>query len=202
MHEFIIELAPKIWILILIPIVSLSSLYAEDFSETTFNSGWIIFSSEKTNSSGNEISTSGFKPDEYYKTNLPKTVFAALVENGVYKNPYFGNNLLNISKEPFQKPWWYRKEFYIDELQNINYQLTLEGVNYKADLWINGKEVAGSDKIEGVFGRFNFDITNYILKEKTLSPSRYFPRNGETLLSGSLIGIPLRPIITWGSGEG
>ncbi len=175
MQEFIIELTPKIWILIPFLIISLSSLNAESSSETSFEKDWTIFSSEKTNSIGSKISTPGFKINGSYQTDIPKTVFAALVENGVYQNPYFGENLSGISKEPFQKPWWYKKEFNIDETINIDYQLTLEGVNYKADLWINGRKVAGYDKIEGVFGRFNFDITPYIIKGNNAVAIEIFP---------------------------
>ena len=60
-------------------------------------------------------------------------------------------------------------------LPENNYQITLEGVNYKADLWINGEKAAGNDKIEGVFGRFNFDISKYIVKGKNVIAIEVFP---------------------------
>ncbi len=172
MQQFIIELVPRIFFLFLI---SFSSIFGENIPGSSFESNWTIFSSEKTNSTGKEISASGFIVSESYKTNIPKTVFAALVENGVYKNPLYGENLLNISKRPFQVPWWYRKEFDINEVTGDNYQITLEGVNYKADLWINGEKAAGNDKIEGVFGRFNFDISKYIVKGKNVIAIEVFP---------------------------
>ena len=129
MQEFIIELFQKIWLIIPFLIICMSSLNAKDFSETSFSKGWIIFSSGKTNNNGSEISSPDFKADESYRTNIPKTVFAALVEDGVYQNPYYGENLLNIPKEQFEQPWWYRKEFNIDEEgENINYQLNISRV--------------------------------------------------------------------------
>ncbi len=174
MHEFLIELLLKIWVTI--PFLFFAStLNAKTFSESSFSKNWIIFSSENTNESGSKISKTGFKISESYKTDIPKTVFAALVDNGVYQNPYYGENLLKFSKEPFQKPWWYRKEFDIEEINNVNYKLTLEGINYKADLWINGKKVAGTDKIEGAFGRFNFNVTKYMKNGKNVIAIEAFP---------------------------
>ncbi len=144
--------------------------------ESTFNKDWTIFSSEKASGNDSLISSPNFKLKDSYKTDIPKTVLATLVDNGIYQNPYFGENLLNIPTEQFQHPWWYRKEFNIDEVGgNINYQLTLEGINYKADLWLNGIKVAGNDKIEGVFGRFSFDLTNYIVKGKNVIAIKVFP---------------------------
>jgi exo-1,4-beta-D-glucosaminidase len=175
MQEFIIEIFSKIRLIIPFLVICMSSINAESNLESSFSKGWVIFSSEKINSDGEQISTIRFKADESYKTDIPKTIFAALVDNGVYQNPYYGENLLNISQKPFQKPWWYRKEFNIDEIDNANYQITLEGVNYKANLWINGRKVAGNDKIEGVFGRFNFDITKYINKGENVIAIEVFP---------------------------
>jgi len=135
MQEFIIEATSKIYLLILVFIISHLSINAENLPETSLNKDWILFSSEKTNAEGSIISTSDFKLNDFYKTDIPKTVLAALVENGVYRNPYFGKNLLSIPEEQFHKPWWYRKEFNIDQIgKNDNYQLTLEGINYKAEL--------------------------------------------------------------------
>ena len=116
MQQFIIEIAHRIFFLIPLLLLSFSSINGENIPESRFESDWIIFSSEKTNSTGKEISAPGFKVSESFRTDIPKTVFAALVENGVYKNPLYGENLLNISKEPFQVPWWYRKEFDINEV--------------------------------------------------------------------------------------
>ncbi len=174
MKKFIIE-SPLKLLLLSSMLLNIPTLNAKDISETSFSSNWVIFSSEKTNSGGKEISSPGFKTNESYNTNVPKTIFAALVESGVYKDPYFGENLLKISREPFQQPWWYRKEFEISDIKNVNYQLTLEGVNYKADLWMNGKKVAGNEKIEGVFGRFTFNITDYIVNGKNVIAIEVFP---------------------------
>ena len=83
------------------------ALNAGDFSSVNMNTGWVIFSSQNITAAGNTISKPGFLLSNSYKTDIPKTVLAALVENGIYKDPYFGMNLSKIPKEPFQFPWWY-----------------------------------------------------------------------------------------------
>src|ERR1039457_1725371 len=152
------------------------AINAEDIYSENLNNGWIIFSSQKTDAAGSAISKPGFILNNSYKTDIPKTILAALVENGVYKDPYTGLNLSKISQEPFQYPWWYRKEFNIKETgKKNNFLLTLEGINYKADLWLNGEKVAGNDIIEGPFGIFTFDISKYIVTEKNVIAIEIFP---------------------------
>ena len=149
---------------------------AKDIYSVKLDKGWIVFSSQKVDVAGSTISKPGFILNNSYKTDIPKTILAALVENGVYKDPYVGVNLSKISQEPFQYPWWYRKEFNINETgKKNNYRLTLEGINYKADLWLNGEKVAGNDSIEGPFGIFTFDVTKYIVTGKNVIAIEIFP---------------------------
>src|SRR5215470_10022617 len=63
---------------------------------TVLRDGWKIQSSAQVSGGGEQISTIGFSTAGWYSTSVPKTVFAALVENGVYKDPYFGMNLRSI----------------------------------------------------------------------------------------------------------
>ena len=39
--------------------------------------------------------------------------------------------------------------------------LTLHGINYRADVWVNGHLVANKDSLVGMFRRFKLDITDY-----------------------------------------
>jgi exo-1,4-beta-D-glucosaminidase len=167
---------------------------AEDTHIENLNKSWIIFSSQQTNAAGSVISKPGFIQNNSYKTDIPKTILAALVENGVYKDPYTGMNLSKISQEPFQHSWWYRKEFNINEAgRKNNYLLTLEGINYKADLWLNGEKAAGNDSIEGPFGIYTFDITKYIVKGKNVIAIEVFPPKPGDLAIGFVDWNPSPP---------
>src|SRR5215470_3602392 len=147
---------------------------------TVLRDGWKIQSSAKISGGGEQISTVGFSTEGWYSTSVPKTVFAALVENGVYKNPYFGMNLRSIpgidykvggqfaneemsASSPYAVSWWYRKEFEVplsDKYKRV--WLAFRGINYRADLWINGKKLAGSDAVAGAFRRYEFDVTDFV----------------------------------------
>ena len=149
-------------------------------TETVLRDGWEVQSSAKVLAGGDAISTVGFSTAGWYPTAVPQTVFAVLVENGVYKNPYYGMNLRSIpgveykiggqfanedipADSPYSVPWWYRKEFLVpasDKGKQI--WLAFRGINYRGSIWINGKKLAGPDEIAGAFRRYEFNVTNFV----------------------------------------
>ncbi len=149
-------------------------------SGTFLRDGWKIQSSARVSAGGDQISTVGFSTEGWYPASVPKTVFAALVEDGVYKDPYFGMNLRSIpgvdykiggqfaneemsANSPYATPWWYRKEFEVpaaDKGKRI--WLAFRGINYRANIWINGKKLAGSDTVAGALRRYEFDVTGFV----------------------------------------
>jgi len=148
--------------------------------EITLREGWAVQSSAKVSASGETVSTTAYDTSSWYKTSAPNTVFAVLVENGVYKNPYFGMNLRAVpgmsykigsefanqempGDSPYAVPWWYRDEFEVPApFKGKTVWLAFRGINYRADIWINGKKVAGSDKVVGAFRRYEFDVTPFV----------------------------------------
>jgi len=125
---------------------------------------WSICSSQELNEGGEILSTVNFQPVNWYPAIVPSTILASLVENEVYKEPYFGKNLSKIPAGQFKVPWWYRTEFNIpaNEMSD-NILLLLNGINYKADIWLNGILIAGNKKIFGAFRRFELDITKNLI---------------------------------------
>ena len=157
---------------------SATAVRADD--DITLRAGWRVQSSAKVSASPETVSSPGFDASSWYKATAPNTVFAVLVENGVYKDPYFGMNLRSVpgvsykigsefanqempADSPFAVPWWYRDEFEIPaQLKGNAVWLAFRGINYRADIWINGKKVAGSDQVVGAFRRYEFDVTPYV----------------------------------------
>lgn len=136
------------------------------------NKSWQLQSSAKIIKGGDALSKEAVDTKDWYQTSVPKTVLAALVENNVYPDPYYGDNLKSIPgyregrwlsmypDSPFYPTWWYRKEFPIPQnMDGKNLTLHLDGINYKANVWLNGVQVADSLNVIGMFGRFEFDIT-------------------------------------------
>jgi len=148
--------------------------------DITLRDGWRVQSSAKVSATPEVVSSAGFDASKWYKTSAPNTVFAVLVENGVYKDPYFGMNLRSVpgvtyaigsefanqempADSPYAVPWWYRKEFEVPaQFKGRTVWLAFAGINYRADIWINGKKLAGSDKVVGAFRRYEFDVTQFV----------------------------------------
>src|SRR5216683_8318426 len=82
------------WLLALAPAIACFFLLATQVTaQTVLRDGWKVQSSAQVSASGGQVSEPGFSTRGWYATSAPRTVFAVLVENGVYKNPYYGMNL-------------------------------------------------------------------------------------------------------------
>ncbi len=121
-----------------------------------------IQSSEKLSVGGETLSSESFNPDGWYKASVPSTVLGTLVADGIFKNVFQGRNLDKIPDSMFVNPWWYRTTFEMPAKARDANHVTLKflGINYKADIWLNGKLIASSDSVLGGFRQFQFDITN------------------------------------------
>ncbi|HEY2118307.1 MAG TPA: glycoside hydrolase family 2 protein [Candidatus Acidoferrum sp.] len=174
---------PCRWLLRACALILLASIYMPlllGAEQITLRDGWEVQSSSKVKGDGDKVSVEGFDTKGWYKTSAPKTVFAVLVENGVYKEPYFGMNLRTIpgieypiggqfanldmpADSPYAVPWWYRKEFEVPkQFKGRTVWMAFQGINYRADIWINGKKVAGADQVVGAFRRYEFDVTAFV----------------------------------------
>jgi exo-1,4-beta-D-glucosaminidase len=115
---------------------------------------------------------------------VPTTVVGALVEHKVYPDPFFGTNLrsfsgvtyaigTNFSNVPMQQdspfiiPWWYRKEFVLPAtFKGKSIWLNFRGINYRANIWLNGRQIANSDDVAGAWRTYEFNITEAALPGK------------------------------------
>ncbi len=144
-----------------------------------FDSDWELFSSSHNPELGDIISKETFVPKHMLYTEVPSTVFNAQVKNDVYKEIYKGMNLAQISDAIYKESWWYRKVF--DIIPNSNYfELNLEGINYKANIWLNGKIIADTKEVNNAFKMYRYDITEIITKGKnTLAIEVFPPKKGD-----------------------
>ena len=137
--------------------------------------GWFLQTSSLVADGGQTLSTRSDPPEGWHATTVPTTVLAALVENGVYPDPYYGENLKSIpgyhegrwlimpEDSPFDCPWWFWTSFEApDEWTGKHVALHFDGINYRANIWLNGAEVADSEHVVGMFRRFVFDVTDHI----------------------------------------
>jgi exo-1,4-beta-D-glucosaminidase len=136
---------------------------------------WEIQSSDSIKAEGTEISSNDFRSGKWFPATIPVTVLANLVENKVYPDPFYAENLKSIpgyktgswismdKKSPFYSPWWYRTSFEIpSDWSGQSIRLHLNGINLKANVWINGKQIADTFSVYGMFRRFEFDINQWV----------------------------------------
>ena len=149
---------------------------------------WQMQSSEKVSRHGEKISTIDFDSEDWNKVEIPTTVINGLLQNKKIEDPYYGLNLKSLAgykKEvttqnfeshykpddsPYRSSWWFRKEFKLDKSININnkqFWLLFEGINYSANIWLNGQRIAGIDYVIGAYRQYDFNITHLIKQEST-----------------------------------
>ncbi len=130
----------------------------------TLMDGWKMQSSLTAASKGEEISQQDFSTTGWYSVSVPSTIIAGLLSNKIYDfDPFFAKNLEKISGPQFDKSWWFRKEFTLPASEkNKNVSLQLHGINYKANIWLNGILIADTDRVKGPFRIFEFNVTKQI----------------------------------------
>ncbi|MEI6141425.1 MAG: sugar-binding domain-containing protein [Mariniphaga sp.] len=137
-----------------------ASLQKVSENEFILNSGWEMSEADQLTASGESVFDPKLNTSRWYNATVPGTVLTTLVEQGVYPDPYFGLNNLYIPDSLCRKDWWYRLAVKLPE--NISGKfvwLLFNGINYKADVWLNGKLLG---RISGAFHRGEFDATPFV----------------------------------------
>jgi exo-1,4-beta-D-glucosaminidase len=142
--------------------------------------GWSIQSSCKVGAKGEVVSTAAFNPSGWYATTVPMTVVAALVNNKVYPDPYYGTNLRTLpgmeyevgaifanqpmpEGSPFRCAWWYRTEFRLPLTEKgKKVSLHFDGINYKASIWLNGRQIATPERVAGAYRQYEFEVSEFL----------------------------------------
>jgi exo-1,4-beta-D-glucosaminidase len=147
-------------------------------SRLTLHEGWTLQTSAKVEAKGEVISTPAFAPKGWHTAAIPSTVVAALVKDKSLPDPFpgmslrsfpgvnypIGANFSNIamaSDSPYALSWWYRKAFTIPaSYKGKTIWLKFNGINYRANIFLNGKEIAKSDDVAGAWRTYEFNITS------------------------------------------
>jgi exo-1,4-beta-D-glucosaminidase len=154
-------------------------------TRTPLREGWQLQSACKVQADGGSIAVEGFTTDGWLKTAVPSTVLAAQVATGTAPDPYFGVNMRQLpgmsypighffsnepmaENSPYRCGWWYRREFAAPALKaGERAWLHFGGINYRGDIWLNGKKVADSQVVAGAYRTYDFDVTDFVKPGKT-----------------------------------
>jgi exo-1,4-beta-D-glucosaminidase len=62
---------------------------------------------------------------------------------------------------PFRCSWWWRTEFAVKPpFSGEHFWLHFPGINYRANVWVNGKKIADAKDVAGTYRIFEFDVTS------------------------------------------
>ena len=121
-----------------------------------------------------DISTTNACTEDWMPAIVPGTVLNSLVYNKIYPEPYYGlNNKLesNLIPDLYHAgrdfyTYWFRTEFETpaDGFKNKKTWLQVDGINYRAELWLNGKMIGN---VVGMFYQDHIDISDYIRFDQT-----------------------------------
>jgi hypothetical protein len=119
---------------------------------------WKMQAAPVVKAAGAEVSGDGVHADSWYAATVPGTVLTTLVDRGVYPDPDWDMNNLAIPESLNKQDYWYRVEFATPEkvAAGKHYTLDLNGINYAADVWLNGQKLG---TITGAFIRGMYDVT-------------------------------------------
>jgi exo-1,4-beta-D-glucosaminidase len=123
---------------------------------------WKLMSSKDMQTDGAAISVSTYNDDHWYPIHrMPATVLEILQEDGIYTNLYFGKNLLEkVPQDLYKQDWWYRTTFDVPE--NEFYTLEFNGINYRAEIWLNGEKIADNKQVAGMYAAYKINVTQWI----------------------------------------
>ncbi|WP_405057312.1 carbohydrate-binding protein [Kribbella sp. NBC_01505] len=104
------------------------------------------------------VTKPGFPTAGWLPVSSRSTVYAGLLQNNKYPDPFFSTNMKNVDKAQFGVPWWYRSELQLADTGQRTY-LDFSGVLSRADVWVNGVRVADKNQVVGAYTRHDLDIT-------------------------------------------
>jgi exo-1,4-beta-D-glucosaminidase len=62
---------------------------------------------------------------------------------------------------PYAVPWWYRKGFTLPAtFKGKTIWLQFRGINYRANIWLNGKQIAKDEDVAGAWRTYEFNTTD------------------------------------------
>jgi exo-1,4-beta-D-glucosaminidase len=155
---------------------------------TPLREGWRLQSACKLQTAGESISAEGFAAQDWLQTTVPSTVLAAQAAAGAVPDPYYGANLRQIpgavipaaggeifanlpmpQDSPYRCGWWYRTEFSAPAAsgREERFWLHFGGINYRAEIWLNGRKIADSSQVAGAYRTYDFDVTEFLQPGKS-----------------------------------
>ena len=142
---------------------------------------WRVQSSCVDQARGEQISTVGFDTGKWLAAEVPGTVVGAQVAAKTLPDPDYGMNLKQFpgfvsdnkgvfatrdmpTDSPYRCSFWFRTEFTVPSSPKPTAWLHFLGINYRANVWLNGKKVADRSEVAGAFREFEMRVDSVLKK--------------------------------------
>ena len=140
----------------------------------------MIRSSVEVAANGSLLSRAGADTRGWSPATVPSTVVGALVADHRLPDPFVGLNLRSLkgvaypigsvfstlampADSPYRHAWWYRTEVDLPATEtDRTWWLQFDGINYRANVWLNGVRVASATEVRGAFRRYAFDVSRVV----------------------------------------
>jgi len=144
---------------------------------------WRMQSSCQDSAKGEQISLPGFDTSKWHPAEVPGTVLGALVTDKTLPDPNYGMNLKSFpgfagdtkglfatrdmpADSPYRCSFWFRTEFATpDSSSKSAAWLHFLGINYRANVWLNGKKIADRADVVGAYRTFEFRVDGLLKKD-------------------------------------
>lgn len=135
----------------------------EQPSKFELSDNWKLSPAKDLDGNPAALSLPGYKDSTWYGIRrMPATVLEILRENNVYPNLYYGKNLVDeVPQDLYKQDWWYRTTFNVPP-GHSTYLLQFPGINYRAEIWLNGHLVADGNQIVGMYNSHELNVTPWI----------------------------------------
>jgi exo-1,4-beta-D-glucosaminidase len=136
--------------------------------------GWRVQSSARAGTDGAVISRPRFGARSWLRVRpddggAPGTEVEALVQNGRCPNVFYSTRMKRcfgymsaVGRDTipaFSRPWWFRTTFRSSGGRGQHATLVINGVVGQADVWLNGRRIAGQGTVQGAYAQYTFDVS-------------------------------------------
>ncbi|HET7106634.1 MAG TPA: glycoside hydrolase family 2 protein [Candidatus Acidoferrum sp.] len=159
--------------------------YADDSPDSPIflHSNWRLESSCKLTAKAETLSLPGFDDSKWHPALVPGTVVGSLVADKTLPDNNYGKNLASFpgafndnkhqaanldmpAGSPFRCSHWFRTEFTTPSaFANRTIWLHFLGINYRANIWLNGKQIADRKDVAGAYRAYEFSIGSLLNRE-------------------------------------
>ena len=148
------------------------------------HSGWRMESACKLSVKPEALSTPDFDDSKWHTAVVPGTIVGTLVADKTLPDNNYGENLKSFpgafndnkhqaanldmpADSPFRCSYWFRTQFTVPaDYANGLVWLHFLGINYRANIWLNGKQIGNRTDVAGAYRAYEFPITDLLQRER------------------------------------